>query len=226
MKLKSTAAGLAIAASLGFASTANATITLTFVGLQNLEPILNYYDGGFGGSGSGPGPNYGITFGVDSLALISADNGGIGNFNGAPYDTVAFFLGGSGDIMNSAIGFNTGLSFYYSSPVAPGSVTVWSGLNGTGTELADINLATTPEGGTGCDTSFCPWVASGVNFSGTAESVDFSGTANEIGFSAVTLGSDPPGAPEPSTWAMMVVGFTGLGFAGYRAKHKNIALVA
>ena len=35
MKLKSAAAGLVIAASLGFASTANATITLTFVGLQN-----------------------------------------------------------------------------------------------------------------------------------------------------------------------------------------------
>ena len=31
---------------------------------------------------------------------------------------------------------------------------------------------------------------------------------------------DPPGlatgAPEPSTWAMLVVGFAGLGFAAYR----------
>ena len=54
MKLKSTAAGLAIAASLGFASTASATIALTFVGLQNLEPILNYYDGGLGLLAAGP----------------------------------------------------------------------------------------------------------------------------------------------------------------------------
>jgi len=26
----------------------------------------------------------------------------------------------------------------------------------------------------------------------------------------------PPGVPEPSTWAMMAIGFAGLGFAGYR----------
>jgi hypothetical protein len=105
-------------------------------------------------------------------------------------------------------------------------VTVWSGLDGTGTELADITLATTLEGGTGCNTAFCPWVASGVIFSGTAESVEFSGIAEEIGFSAVTLGSATPVIPEPSTWAMMVVGFAGLGFVGYRAKCKKIALVA
>ena len=223
MKLKAAAAGLVIAASLGIASTANATITLTFVGLQDLEPILDYYDGGSGGFGSGPGPNYGITFGPDSSALISEDDGGSGAFNEAPYDTVAYFVSGPGDIMNVASGFTTGLSFDYSAPAAPGSVTVWSGLNGTGTELADIILPTTPEGGTGCNTTYCPWVAIGVTFSGTAELVDFSGAADEIGFSAVSLGS---AVPEASTWAMMVVGFAGLGFAGYRAKRKNIALVA
>jgi hypothetical protein len=226
MTLKSAAAGLVIAASLGFASTANATIALTFVGLEDLEPILAYYDGGFGGSGSGPGPNYGITFGPNSLALISADDGGTGGFNGAPYDTVAVFLSGPGDIMNVASGFTTAVSFYYSSPDVPGSVTVWSGPGGTGTELAEIALPTTPSGGTGCDTGFCPWFPIGVTFSGTAESVDFTGTADEIGFSAVTLGSATPVIPEPSTWVMMVVGFAGLGFAGYRAKRKKIALVA
>ena len=32
--------------------------------------------------------------------------------------------------------------------------------------------------------------------------------------------------PEPSTWAMMLIGFVGLGFAGYRASRKNVALAA
>ena len=32
----------------------------------------------------------------------------------------------------------------------------------------------------------------------------------------------PPGVPEPSTWAMMLLGFAGLGF-GYRAARKNVA---
>ena len=32
--------------------------------------------------------------------------------------------------------------------------------------------------------------------------------------------------PEPSTWAMMLVGLAGLGFAGYRASRKSVALSA
>ena len=33
-------------------------------------------------------------------------------------------------------------------------------------------------------------------------------------------------APEPSTWAMMVIGFAGLGFAGYRKSRKAVAVAA
>ena len=48
--------GAAFAALSVMAQQASANvITLTFEGLQNLEPIDNYYDGGFGGSGSAPG---------------------------------------------------------------------------------------------------------------------------------------------------------------------------
>jgi PEP-CTERM motif len=32
--------------------------------------------------------------------------------------------------------------------------------------------------------------------------------------------------PEPSTWAMLMLGFAGLGFAGYRAKARNAAFAA
>jgi hypothetical protein len=32
--------------------------------------------------------------------------------------------------------------------------------------------------------------------------------------------------PEASTWAMMVLGFAGLGFAGYRASRRNAAFAA
>ena len=35
---------------------------------------------------------------------------------------------------------------------------------------------------------------------------------------AVNVASD---VPEPSTWAMMVLGFAGLGFAGYRRSRKT-----
>jgi hypothetical protein len=42
---------LALAANAG-------VVTLTFNGLQDQEEVLNYYDGGLGGNGSGPGPTY------------------------------------------------------------------------------------------------------------------------------------------------------------------------
>ena len=32
--------------------------------------------------------------------------------------------------------------------------------------------------------------------------------------------------PEPSTWAMMLIGFAGLGYAGHRASRKSVALAA
>jgi hypothetical protein len=32
--------------------------------------------------------------------------------------------------------------------------------------------------------------------------------------------------PEPATWAMMLAGFAGLGFAGYRASRRNAAFAA
>jgi hypothetical protein len=42
-----------------------------------------------------------------------------------------------------------------------------------------------------------------------------------------TLQIGPTAAvPEPSTWAMMLVGFAGLGFFGYRASRKGAALAA
>jgi hypothetical protein len=192
------------------------TIVLTFEGLQDQEQVLNYYNGGFGGNGSGPGPNFGITFGPDSLAIISGVAGGSGNFSGAPtMPTILFFLTGPGDVMDVPAGFTTGFSFFYSAIVYPGSVSVYSGLDGTGSLLASLNLAVTPsEAGTpGCPYGqYCPWFPVGVSFSGTAESVIFSGSANYIGFDNITLGASTPRAatPEPATLTLFGSGLLGL----------------
>ena len=210
---------------LGAVAAQAGVVTLTFEGLQNLEPVENYYNGGLGGLGSGPGPNYGITFTSDSLAIISGAFGGTGNFSGSPtMPTIAFFLTGAGDIMNVAAGFDTGFSFYYSAVVYPGSVTVYDGLNGTGSVLASLNLPVTPSGGAPECTygAYCPWFPIGVTFSGTAMSVNFSGTANYIGFDNITLGSGipTPGVPEPGTLVMLGSGV--LGLAGVIRRKLNL----
>ena len=62
----------------------------------------------------------------------------------------------------------------------------------------------------------------GVNFSGTAESISFAGVENQIVFDDVTFGSSTvgSGAPEPATWAMMLMGLGGLGAAMRSARRK------
>lgn len=178
---------------------ASTSLVLDFEGLGNLERILDFYDGGFGGSGSGPGPDYGISFGPDALALIDADAGGSGNFANEPSaNTIAFFLTGPGVVMNVKNGFTTGFAFYYTS-ARVGTVTVFDGPNGTGNVLATVPVekqyntcgAPDPTGAFSC------WTPVGVTFSGTAFSVNFGGVWNQTGFDDITLGSATPGEEEP-----------------------------
>jgi len=43
----------------------------------------------------------------------------------------------------------------------------------------------------------------------------------------IAIAASPSAIPEPSTWAMMLLGFAGVGFAGYRRRSpKNGSLLA
>jgi len=118
-----------------------AIIVLDFEGIGNLPSgvqVLEFYNGGTDQLGNS-GTNYGISFGAASLGIIDSDAGGGGNFANEPSpSTVLFFLTGSA-ILNVAAGFDTGFSFFYTSPVVTGTVTV-SG------ERAPIQLTTSVSG--------------------------------------------------------------------------------
>jgi hypothetical protein len=182
-------------------------VVLTFEGVGDLQLIADFYNGGAGG-------NLGISFGADSLAIVSLSDGGSGNIGNLPSGiTAAIFTTGAGDLMNVPAGFAAGLSLFYSATTVPGTVTVWSGLDGTGTLLASLNL---PSNGS-CSTppNFCNWNQVSVAFAGVAESVNFTGAANQIAFDDITLGSAavpgvPTAAPEPATMVLLSIGSLGL----------------
>ena len=75
---------------------------------------------------------------------------------------------------------------------------------------------------------------------GNSNSYAFFGATSDTAFSSFTLTADVsyPGidnfafgntvsaVPEPSTWAMMILGFAGIGFMAYRRKSKPALMAA
>jgi hypothetical protein len=198
------------------ASPAAATTTLTFEGIPDQTPVGAFY-----------GPDY--VFSPATLAIIDSDAGGGGNFANEPSpNTIMFFLDANNAILNVTNGFTGGFSFFYSSSTAA-TINVYDALNGTGNILASLNLAAQGfDNCTGDPTgSFCNWTPIGVNFAGTAFSINFGGTANQTGYDNITFGSATPGGgavPEPGTWAMMLLGFAGVGVALRRRRSRARAI--
>jgi hypothetical protein len=195
-------------------------VVLNFEGINSTYPsgfafINTFYDGGTSSDGT-TGTNYGITFSSNAQAIclntpgVSCSNtsrGGLGD--PTSQEGALFFLSGSNTFMDDPAGFTTGFSLFYTAFSDAGSLSVFSGLDGTGTLLATLALPVTPST---CNSTygaqFCPFDPVGVAFSGTAESISFAGVENQIVFDDVTFGSVTPGqqsaVPEPSTFVMVL----------------------
>jgi len=102
--------------------------SLRFDTLEIGEQVLNYYDGGFGSLGSGPGPINGVTFSsglVVSATYIPPATGNYAMVNGAV-------------TMNLDDSWSSIISFY---AFGSGDVSFYAGPNGTGTLLDSYPLA-------------------------------------------------------------------------------------
>ena len=232
MKTKFLAAA-SVAALLAFTGAAQAAVvSLNFEGINKTYPsgyafINGFYDGGTSSDGT-TGVNYGVTFSSNAQAIclnsttVFCSNTSRGGLAPGSDKGGLFFLSGSSTTLDYAAGFDTGFSFNYAEPnTQGGSISVYSGLDGTGSLLASFNLGLTPSGCPGYFAAYCPFVPIGVGFGGIAKSIVFGGVANFVVFDDVTFGATtppPPGVPEPATWGMAILGFGMLGMAVRRRR--------
>ena len=167
------------------------------------------------------------TWNIDSN-LTGWDGGRYGielrnNVDGAAYDGANFIeldtTANSTATQNigTALGTVYNLSFAYSprtgvASTSNGIEVFWDGVSqGTFTGFTNANTA---------------WVLENLNVTGTGlDTLEFRavGTSDSYGGSldAVSLTA---AVPEPSTWAMLLIGFVGIGFMAYRRKQNGQAL--
>ena len=180
---------------------------LDFNNLQSGEEVLGYYDGGFGSLGTGPGPNLGVTFTADFVTVAQ------GVF-GPPFQAEELTsTSGIMDVLPAFGGDGGTFSFYYSnSGPDDGTVSLYSGLDGTGSLVTTISLPPSATFSAASPLEGLP---------GPFESAIFAGTAGTLVFDNVTF--SPPGVgpvlPEPSSISLLLIGL----LAVWLTARKSIA---
>jgi hypothetical protein len=179
------------------------SLTLDFQDVGAYNFIQEYYNGGTNDAGA-YGPNYGISFGLDVLGMTNDEF--FQYYDNAPNPGAIAAVGADG-ALNIAAGFTGAVSFSYSA-IAATTVTIFSGLNGTGIELATFNLAAT-NGTCSEELPFCSWDLASLDLAGIGHSIQFGGTAGLAGFDNITVAP----IPVPAAGWLMMSALGGLGLA-------------
>lgn len=88
----------------------------------------------------------------------------------------------------------------------------------TGSNGAHSTITNPPNG----DKDFTIFATGSTEFTSLA----FSSAVGFDKFNHFEISGLAPAVPEPSTWAMMILGFTGVGFMAYRRKSKSALIAA
>ncbi len=175
--MRTSASVITLAFLLAFPQTAKATpFSIGFQEVQPLEAFLNFYNGGFGSLGTGPGPNLGVTF-TSQWVQVQPD------VYGSPTGASAGIS--STSTMSLAVPFSGPFSFYYDG----GALTVnfFDGANGSGNFIGQWNL---PSAGV--------FIPTGAALPAFQSAVFISPGANRI--DALTFGALV--IPEPGTFVL------------------------
>jgi hypothetical protein len=94
-------------------------------------------------------------------------------------------------------------------------VAIWSGLNGTGTELGSFVLNDNATAGC-ADSPFCNWSLASFDIgdASIARSITFGSAASLGAFDNLTINT----VPEPGSGMALAVGFAMIGFAARRRR--------
>jgi hypothetical protein len=187
----------------------SAAVTLDFEGASSFASIADFYNGGTDTEGAS-GSNYGVLFGGDALALSNDQD--FTYFSNAPTPGSILAPVGPDAALNAASGFAGTVSFYYSTAAAA-TVSIFSGLDGTGDLLGTFSLLTNAQNGCG-DASYCHWDLASLTFAGVARSIQF-GTAAGAGFDNVTIAP----VPLPAAVWLLLSGLTGFGTLARRKRN-------
>lgn len=154
-----------------------------FEGAGNLDPVSGLYN------------DRGIVFSPNAIGIIDTDAlDGLGrkdefggNFAGQPSGITALTYGeGNAIVMNVTGGFDNRLSFFYASPFAEHTVTIYDDIGASGNILASFSLSKTPEGE--LPDVYGSFSQVSIPFAGIGRSVSFGNVPNKLLIDDIVLG--------------------------------------
>jgi PEP-CTERM motif len=155
--------------------------------------------------------NSATIFTLGDLVSTSANTGALAGLPTQSFGSISFDLGKATSLSFSSAAFGTFTRASISEKInAPGTVAIYVLGDWTPGTFGGVTSGS-------YDSSFT------ISFTETPPG---SGSLSDSATFSSPPAAPPGTVPEPSTWAMMLIGFAGLGFAGYRASRKGAALAA